>query len=287
MESRFLHRCVMRLNELSMNAQWLLTLIQSVLTFCECVCVLSVSNAFCYRKLACLHKSVCFHWLCDLWAFEAGKQRALSVWELWGCVVTLSLFSGLWERLHQLQLFNCHTHIYLLPENRLMFLKQRRSLLYGHVRRCNKMKSSLFLSLVLFSRFWLGRHDERGVSCAAGEHLLRWARAERGLRFDARGWHHWGGGSRWWCQHRKWPQRSCCALPRAGSCGLLLPQADYLSSQLVHPHGLQPISFTPWPLTFDLFSITSPALFFGIFFIPLASFCRVTILSFFFLSVLF
>ena len=52
-----------------------------------------------------------------------------------------------------------------------------------------------------------------------------------------------GGWRGWWWRWQQWYQRVSCALPWAGTCGLLLPQADDLSSQLVHPHGLQPISF--------------------------------------------
>lgn len=65
---------------------------------------------------------------------------------------------------------------------------------------------------------------------------------------DYRGTEDWGGGGgvwrrwwRWWQQ--QWYQCLSSALPWAGTCGVLLPQADNLPSQLVHPHGLQPISF--------------------------------------------
>lgn len=100
------------------------------------------------------------------------------------------------------------------------------------------------INLLCF-RSQLGCHDERGVSCAAGERLLSRARTEWGIQLGAGWWHHRGGGPRWWlrCQYRQWPEHSSGALPGAGTCGLLLSQADHLSSQLVHPHGLQSISF--------------------------------------------
>ncbi|KAJ4945103.1 hypothetical protein JOQ06_013641, partial [Pogonophryne albipinna] len=44
------------------------------------------------------------------------------------------------------------------------------------------------------------------------------------------------------CRHHLLP---CVGgtVPRTGSRGFLLPQTDHLSPPLVHPHGVQPISF--------------------------------------------
>lgn len=75
----------------------------------------------------------------------------------------------------------------------------------------------------LSRRFRQRRHDERGVSRAAGERLLVLGRAgtERGVRPGARRWHHRGGGRR--RQHGQRPEHPGGALPRAGAGGLLLP----------------------------------------------------------------
>lgn len=81
------------------------------------------------------------------------------------------------------------------------------------------------------------------MSGAAGERLLVPGRAgsQRGVRPGARRRHHRGGGRR--RERGERPEHPGGALPRAGAGGLLLPQTDHMSSQLVHSHGVQPISF--------------------------------------------
>lgn len=112
---------------------------------------------------------------------------------------------------------------------------------------CHFVGIDLFLILLstspAFGRFRPGFHDERGVSGATGGPFPSTAGPERGLQIGARWWPHrrsWPGR---WCQHGQRPEHPRGAFPGPGAGGLLLPQADHLSAQLVHPYGLEPISF--------------------------------------------
>lgn len=100
----------------------------------------------------------------------------------------------------------------------------------------------LFLPLpvyILF-RLLLRRHDDRGLSRATGRDPVG-AGALRGLWSDSGGRHHRGGGPNRRREQR--PEHAGGALPGVGARRLLLPQADHVPTELVHPHGVQPISF--------------------------------------------